>query len=240
MKAMILAAGRGERMRPLTLTTPKPLLQVGGKPLIEYHLERLAAVGIGEVVINIAYLSEQIREALGDGQRWSLRIHYSPEPEPLETAGALLHALPLLGDKPFMLLNGDIWTDFDFAALANVGLNDDSLGHLVLVDNPAHNAKGDFSLDGDRLILAGDKADELNKEPQKSTYTFSGISLLHPRLIRDYPQQRPRFPLVEVFHHAIAQRQLQGSHYDGEWWDIGTVERLQDLDRQLTGDSEHR
>ena len=145
MKAMILAAGRGERMRPLTDSTPKPLLRVGGKALIEYHLEKLAAAGIRDVVINISYLGERIREILGDGSRWHLSIQYSIEPEPLETAGAILQALPLLGEQPFVLINGDVWTDYAIEKLKDYPLQS-SCGHLVLVNNPSHHPEGDFSV----------------------------------------------------------------------------------------------
>ncbi|WP_187407891.1 N-acetylmuramate alpha-1-phosphate uridylyltransferase MurU [Saccharophagus sp. K07] len=220
MKAMILAAGEGRRMRPLTLATPKPLLQVKGISLIEHHIRRLKAAGISEFVINIAYLGEQIRTALGDGSQWNVRIDYSAEPEPLETAGAILHALPLLGDQPFLLVNGDVWTDYPFARLIQAPIR--KRGHLVLVENPAHKLTGDFSLDANNAIQ------ELDGE---TSFTFSGISVLTPSLIAEYPQKRAQFPLREIFSWAIQNRQLTGEFYEGVWCDVGTPERLQELNR---------
>lgn len=219
---MILAAGLGKRMRPLTEHTPKPLLKVGGKPLIEYHLERLATAGIDEVIINTAYLGEQLPVALGDGSRWRLTIHYSAENEPLETGGGISRALPLLGEAPFLLINGDIWTDFSIERLLNHDLGD-KLGHLVLVYNPEHHPQGDYSIQQGLLIAK-----------QQPAYTFSGISVIHPALIADYPQRRHRFPLGEVFAYTIDQQQLSAEHYSGEWCDIGTVERLTELDQRLS------
>ena len=226
MKAMILAAGRGERMRPLTDTVPKPLLEVGGKPLIVYHLEALAAVGIKEVVINIAYLGQHIREYVGDGSHWGLTVFYSEEPEPLETAGALLHAMPLLGETPFVLINGDVWTDFPLSQLMASSL-DDVLGRLILVSNPEHNPQGDFCLSDQSLVM------QKSSVPQRHSYTFSGIGVFSPDIIHGYPDKRRIFPLREVFAHAIAQQQLSGEVYCGQWWDVGTPERLQLLDSLL-------
>ena len=222
MKAMILAAGFGERMRPLTEHTPKPLLKVGGKSLIEYHLEALASAGIDDVVINVAHLGDQIKQALGKGDRWGLSIQYSTEPEPLETAGAIMHALPLLENSPFLLINGDVWTDFSFASLLSQKL-DQSLGHLVLVDNPEHNPDGDFSIDNTFL-----------SSKNKTTYTFAGISLLNPALLIDYPESRTRFPLGEVFRYFLQQKKLTAEYYSGQWFDIGTVDRLACLDKLLS------
>ncbi len=229
LKAMILAAGRGERMRPLTEHTPKPLLKVGGKSLIEYHLERLVSAGVKEVVINIAYLGNKIQGYLGDtflskSNPSQLSIRYSVEPEPLETAGAILHALPLLGEQPFLLVNGDVWTDFSFNDLLYKKLSENNLGHLVLVDNPAHNPDGDFSIQS---------SDDFLKEKEGHSYTFSGVSLLNPKLITEYPQCRSHFPLGEVFHYFISQKKITAEVYRGQWWDIGTVERLKELDEQL-------
>ncbi len=226
MKAMILAAGRGERMRPLTNELPKPLLWVGGKPLITYHLEKLSQLGIREVIINIAYLGEKIKAALCDGSQWNLSIHYSEEPEPLETGGALYQALPLLGDEPFLLVNGDVWTELDFAALIQPFLPG-CLGRLLLVDNPTHNTAGDFALDQQGYLL---KADQCVGQ----TYTFSGIACFHPDVIRAYPEVRQIFPLREVFHYFIERQQLQGQYYEGVWHDIGTPDRLNALDRRLS------
>ena len=223
MKAMILAAGRGQRMRPLTLTTPKPLLVVGGKPLIVYHLERLAAVGVREVIINTAYLGEQIKRALGSGSQWGLTLLYSEEPQPLETAGAIVHALPLLGDRPFILINADIWSDCDLSALLNHTLSP-YLGHLLLTANPEHHPQGDFA------IVDGELSSQL---PHHQCYTFTGISVLSPDLIAAYPNKRATFPLAEVFHYAIDKHLLSAEIIDSHWCDIGTPERLQALDRRL-------
>jgi len=219
---MILAAGRGERMRHYTEHTPKPLLKVGGKALVEYHLEHLSAAGFKEVVINIAYLGDQIREALGDGSRWQLAIQYSEEPEPLETAGAIVHASDLLGEQPFLLINGDIWTDFPLQRLRSHSL-DQHLGHLIMVNNPPHNEQGDFSLDRGYLCYK-----------QTVAYTFSGISIIYPRLVLDYPDKRQKFPLSEVLKYDIDHHTLQGEVFHGKWYDIGTPERLHALDRRLS------
>ena len=174
MKALIFAAGLGERMRPLTDRTPKPLLPVAGKPLIEWHLEKLAACGIGDVVINTSWLAEQFPAALGDGARWGLRIRYSHEgATPLETGGGMLHALPLLGDKPFLLVNGDIWTDFDFAALPR---EPDGLAHLVMVDRPPQATHGDFALDEDGLV----RSEGANR------LTYAGLGVYRPQLLDDW------------------------------------------------------
>lgn len=227
MKAMILAAGRGERMRPLTEHTPKPLLKVAGKPLLEYQLERLLAAGIKDVVINIAYLGQQIRDYFGaefvsQDNKKVANIYYSEEPEPLETAGAIVHALPLLGEEPFLLVNGDIWTDYPFAKLLEKDLGE-QLGHLVLLANPAHNPQGDFSI-----------AKGLLTEKNTESLTFSGISLLSPKLISTYSKRRTIFPLGEVFRDALARELLSAELFSGQWWDIGTVDRLNALDEQLS------
>lgn len=226
MKAMILAAGLGNRMRPLTDHTPKPLIGVNGKPLIEYHLENLQRAGIRDVVINLAYLGEKIRSYLGNGEQWNLQIRYSQEPEPLETGGALSHALDLLGDKPFLLINGDVWCELEFKAFVSQALR--TQGHLLLVPNPVFHPHGDFALDDTGTVLA---------DPQTNSqkFTFAGISLLVPELITMYPERREKFPLVEVFRHAIAQRQLTGQLYHGHWSDVGTPERLYELETHLSG-----
>ncbi len=217
MKAMILAAGRGMRMLSYTDDTPKPLLHVNGKPLIEYHLEMLAASGIQDVIINISYLGYKIREALGDGKRWGLRIRYSEEAQPLETGGAIMQALPLLGDKPFLLINADVFSDYNIAQLVGRGLKPEEQGCLMLVPNPDFKATGDFSI-GENGLLA--KADS------KQTYTFSGISLLRPEIVSHYGLRRNVFPLVEVFQDALARKVLSASIYRGKWSDVGTPERL--------------
>ena len=229
MKAMILAAGLGQRMRPLTDTLPKPLLKAGGKPLLQYHLEALAACGVNEVIINLAYLGDKIREFVGDGSRFGLQVSYSPEPEPLETAGALLHAMPLLGDAPFLLINGDVWSDYPLQQLRQYVLNANAHtnvnAHLVLVPNPDFHPNGDFAINAQGLLS--------NDEAQPK-YTFAGLSVIHPQLITQYPQARRKFPLGEVLRHGIAQQQISAEVYHGLWSDVGTPERLYKLDSQLT------
>lgn len=228
MKAMILAAGLGNRMRPLTDHIPKPLLCAGNKPLIEYHLENLQRAGIQEVIINLAYLGEKIRAHLGNGERWSLHIHYSQEPEPLETGGAILQALELLGEGTFLLINGDVWCDLEFSELITRELPAGQQGHLLLVPNPAFHPKGDFALDDLGMLL---------EDPQKThprRLTFAGISLLKPALVSSYPNKREKFPLVETFRHAITRQQLSGQVHRGHWSDVGTPERLQQLENFLS------
>lgn len=218
MKAMILAAGRGERMRPLTDHTPKPLLNVGGKPLIVWHLERLAAAGFKDIVINHAHLGEQIENVLGDGSQWGLHIQYSPEKTALETAGGIANAMPLLGDAPFLVVNGDVFTNIDFCALK---LTSPNLAHLVMVDNPPQHAAGDFSLLNGKLSAEG--AEKL---------TFSGVGIYQPSLFAGIVRGSASklAPLLKV---AMVQGLVSGSHHQGAWHDIGTPERLQALDSQL-------
>lgn len=239
MKALIFAAGLGERMRPLTGHTPKPLLRVGGKPLIVWHLEKLAAIGVREVVVNTSWLAEQFPAALGDGERWGLRIRYSHEgTTPLETGGGMLHALPLLGDgdegtaseMPFIAVNGDIWTDFDFARLPREPEGD---AYLVLVDNPAHNPCGDF-------VLAPDGGVHADGAPR---LTFAGIGVYRPRLLERWrevigradgaDETPPRFKLVPLLREAMTQGRVEGMRHSGAWTDVGTPERLRELDRSL-------
>lgn len=217
MKAMILAAGRGERMRPLTDHTPKPLLEVGGKALIEHLIEALATAGFRELVINTAHLSAQLTARLGDGGRYGVAIAWSPEPEgALETGGGIMQALPRLGER-FVVVNGDIWTDYPFARLRPVPA---TLAHLVLVDNPPHHARGDFALNDGRVAVEG-----------RTRLTFSGIGVYHRDLFRDC---RPgKFPLAPLLRAAMGENQVSGEHYRGRWVDIGTPERLQELDRAL-------
>lgn len=216
MKAMILAAGKGERMRPLTLTTPKPLVAAAGKPLIEYHLQALAAAGFTEVVINHAWLGQQIEDHLGDGSRFGLVIQYSPEGEPLETGGGIRHALPLLGDAPFLVVNADIWTDFDFAGLRGPLAGQ---AHLVLVDNPDHHKEGDFSLiDG-----------QVRDQPG---LTYSGIAVLDPALFAD--SGAGAFKLAPLLRRAMGVGQVTGEHWRGHWVDVGTHERLAQVEQLLT------
>lgn len=227
MKAMILAAGLGQRMRPLTDHLPKPLLSAGDKPLLDYHLENIARAGIREVIINLAYLGEKIRAHVGDGSRFGLQVSYSPEPEPLETGGAILHALELLGDEPFLLINGDVWCDLALDKFTQHVLGDDQLGHLLLVANPDFHPLGDFALESNGYLI--DDTDKTH--PQR--FTFAGISLLKPALIATYPDQRQKFPLGEVLRRAIHQHQLTAEVHRGHWSDVGTPARLQQLDNYL-------
>lgn len=220
MKAMILAAGRGERMRPLTDHTPKPLLDVGGRPLIVWHLERLAAAGFREVVINHAHLGAQIEARLGNGSRWGLSIAYSAEGTALETAGGIARALPLLGDEPFAVVNGDIYTDFDFAGLKHA-LAPQKQAHLVLVDNPPQHAQGDFHLRGDQLT-AGDGP----------RLTFAGIAVYRPQVFAAVAPDRPA-RLAPLLQAMIAEGTVSAEHHRGVWHDIGTPERLHALDEEL-------
>ena len=220
MKAMILAAGRGERMRPLTDDRPKPLLQAGGRALLDYPLAALAAAGIRDVVINLAWQGEQIREHVGDGSRWGVRVAFSDEgPEALETGGGICHALPLLGPDPFWLVNGDVYSEFAFTARA---LEPGSLAHLVLVPNPSHNADGDFCLSNGRVARAG--AERL---------TYSGLAVIHPDLLRD--QQPGRFPLAPLLFAAADEGAVTGECFTGAWTDVGTPQRLTELDARLSG-----
>lgn len=208
---MVLAAGRGERMRPLTDRTPKPLLTVRGKPLIVYHLEKLARAGVQQVVINLCWLGHQIRSALGDGSRFGLRIVYSDEgAEALETGGGIQRALPWLGREPFLVVNGDVFTDFDFAA---VTIAPEALAQLVLVPNPPHVPQGDFALIEGRVRASG-----------APRLTYSGIGLLRAELFADCGPGR--FPLLPLLQRAIALDRLRGQLYRGAWSDVGTAERL--------------
>ena len=236
MKALIFAAGLGERMRPLSDTTPKPLLRAGGKRLIEWHLERLAAGGVREVVVNIAHLAAQFPEALGDGSRYGVRIEYSHEgATPLETGGGMLHALPLLGSEPFVAVNGDTWTDFDFASLPR---DPQGLAHLVLVDNPPHRPQGDFGIaEDDRLLPFADSPGA------QHALTFAGIGVYRPEfldgwreVIGDAPGvsgSPPRFSITPLLRAAISKNQIGWQQHHGAWFDIGTPQRLQEVDERL-------
>lgn len=248
MKAMILAAGLGNRMRPLTDHTPKPLLCAGGKPLIEYHLENLWRAGIREVIINLAYLGEKIRAHLGNGQQFGLKISYSTEPEPLETGGAILHALDLLGEEPFLLINGDVWCDLEFAQfihqpIAENILSQNQLGHLLLVPNPEFHPQGDFALASSGLLLNDPEKPDGPKKIAPQRFTFGGISLLKPELIAAYPDKRKKFPLVEVLRRAISNEQITGQVHRGHWSDVGTPVRLHLLEDYLSAkliNTEHK
>ena len=235
MKALIFAAGLGERMRPLTNATPKPLLEAGGKPLIAWHLERLAAAGVRDVVVNVSWLADRFPQVLGDGTRWGLRIAYSHEgPVPLETGGGMHHALPMLcGDTSaaFIAINGDIWTDFDFARLPSEPAGD---AHLVLVDNPPHNPRGDFD-----LAASGHVASDGDQR-----LTFAGIGVYRATLFNGWREvigaapgadaSPPRFKLAPLLRAAMARGLVGGEHHGGRWTDVGTPARLSELDATLT------
>ncbi len=246
MRAIVFAAGKGERMRPLTEHTPKPLLMAGGKSLIAWHLEKLAALGVRDVVINTSWLADRFAPTLGDGGHWGLRLHYVFEGnEPLETGGGMLNALPLLGDAPFFAIAGDVWTDLDFASLPR---EPQGLAHLVMVENPAHHGGGDFSLgqDGslrrqsapDRSVLSASETHAAGR-----TLTFSGIGVYRPEFLAHWPnavghapgadETPPRFKLRPLFEAAIDKDALTGQIHEGRWTDVGTPERLLALDRAL-------
>ncbi|MEQ1160370.1 N-acetylmuramate alpha-1-phosphate uridylyltransferase MurU [Acinetobacter calcoaceticus] len=223
MKAMILAAGLGNRMRPLTLYTPKPLLEVGGKALIVWHIEKLKKIGVIEIVINSAWLADKLISSLGDGSQFGVDIRWTREDEGLETAGGIINALPLLGTDPFILVNGDVWTTMDFEALRHIKLNDD-LAHLVLVDNPKQHPEGDFTLfDGRTFTFDQDVTGE--------NLTFSGVSVIHPKLFDGLePGKRPLAPLLK---QAMQNQKISGEKLKGAWVDVGTPERLMELDLQI-------
>lgn len=226
MRAMILAAGRGERMRPLTDHTPKPLLAAGGKPLIVWHLERLAAAGLRDVVINHAWLGERLVAHLGDGARWGVRIHYSAEATALETAGGIAQALPLLGDAPFLVINGDIWCDWDPAgarAQARRLQAEAADAWLLLADNPLHHPQGDFALGADGRAAA-------QGEPR---HTFCGVGVYRPALFAGVPAGRPA-PLAPLLREAMARGAVLADRHTGRWVDVGTPQRLAELDAALS------
>lgn len=222
MKAMLLAAGKGTRMLPLTATTPKPLLQAGGRSLIEHQIRKLKAAGFREFVINHAYLGAQIEQALGDGSELGASIAWSREDEPLETAGGILRALPLLDSEPFAIVNADIWTDYPFARLQHA-LGAGDLVHLVLVPNPEHHPRGDFALDAGRLRDAPDV--------QAARHTYSGIAVFHPELFAGLSDGKA--PLLPLLQKAIALGRASGEYFTGDWLDVGTPQRLAALDARL-------
>ena len=225
MKVMLLAAGVGERMRPLTDHTPKPLLQVAGVPLIEPHIRRLAEVGLNDLVINVSHLAQQIVDFCGDGSRWGVSIVYSPEAMPLETAGGIINALPLLGDVPFMVVNGDVWTDYPFYQLANNELDETAReAHLVLVDNPPQHPLGDFSLDGRGQLGI--------KEPKSIGYTYAGLGLYSPKFFAGVAAGK--LAMRPLLDKAISNSLTSGEYYGGEWVDVGTPERLKSLDELMS------
>ena len=231
MRAMILAAGEGRRMRPLTDATPKPLLKVAGKPLIEHHIARLSAAGFGEIVVNVSYLGQQLVDFLGDGSRWQVAISISAEQTPLETAGGIVHALPRLGDAPFLLVNGDVFTDYPFAQLRGAAL-DERGAHIVLVSNPEHHPLGDFALQHGRVGQLS-ATEPVSEDCVAATY--SGIGVYDPALFADCASGRhPLKPLLDV---AIARAALSGELYEGVWEDVGTPERLSVLNQRFPSDS---
>lgn len=216
---MILAAGRGERMRPLTDHTPKPLLPVAGKPLIVWHLERLARTGFRQIVINYAHLGDQIEALLGGGDAWGMQIKYSAEPQgALETAGGIANALPLLGNAPFLVVNGDIFCDWDFAQAHTIDID---LAHLVLIDNPPHNLNGDFTLTNGKVGTG-----------ETARLTFSGIGIYRPEFFADIPRGQPA-KLAPLLRAAIDAGRISGEHHTGRWVDVGTPERLAALDAEV-------
>ena len=210
MKCMLLAAGLGERLRPITDKTPKPLVEIAGKPLIEHHLKRLKTAGFKEVVINLSHLGEMIKQHLGDGSQFDLHIEYSHEETPLETAGGIINALPLLGKKPFLVLNADIWCEHK---LSFANLSRDKLAHLVLVENPAHNSDGDFSYELGKIYNRGD-----------NRLTFSGIGIYDPKLFCDFAAEK--LALAPILRGAIDEELVSAEYFTGKWFDIGTQERL--------------
>ena len=225
MKAMLLAAGEGRRLRPLTLKQPKPLLEVGGKALIVYHLEALAKAGIRDVVINVSYLGEQIITALADGAAWGLNIRYSKESEPLETAGGIAHAAHLLGEAPFLLVSADVWSDISYSSLIEDNLAEHEQARLVMVNNPSHHPEGDFSVAEDQRLLL--------RAAEQPSYTYSGIGLIKPQAVLNCRTKRSAFPLLEVFNELISQQTIFAQRHSGKWTDVGTPQRLSELNTAL-------
>lgn len=221
MQAMILAAGRGNRLRPLTDVTPKPLIEVKGKPLIVYHIEKLYQAGITDIVINVRYLGDKIQDYLGNGAAWGVKIQYSFESSELEVGGGIFNALSLLKKSPFIIVNGDIWTDYPFDSLKTKAKG---LAYLVLVDNPSHNPKGDYYLEDTGL---------LSRQALLQSFTYSGISILHPDLFVDCTPGTS-FRLAPLLDKAALQKKLYGEHYKGAWTDVGTIERLHNLENFLS------
>jgi len=223
VKVMILAAGLGERMRPLTDHTPKPLLRAGGMPLIEHHIRRLAQAGFSEMVINVSHLAQQIIDFCGDGSRWGVSVVYSREKEPLETAGGLIQALPLLGDKPFLVVNGDIWIDYPFARLAGYRPAPGESAHLVMVDNSSHHPRGDFRLDAEGRLQ--------KLKGAENGLTYAGVAVFVPAFFAGLPPHK--LPLRPLLDAAIDRGSLTGEHHAGAWEDVGTPRRLEALDAAL-------
>ena len=224
MKAMILAAGYGKRLLPLTASKPKPMLKIAGKPLLQHHIEKLAAAGITDLVINTSWLAEQIEDYFGDGSKFGVTISWSRESTPLETGGGIAKALPLLGEQPFILINGDIFTDVALSSLNNMTLTDDQLGWLLMVENPAHNPQGDFGIANGLLCYQA--------EPR---FTFTGVSLLSMQLFNTYQltNRGATFPLRDLLRPAIEAQRIAGAIHAGEWCDVGTPERYNQLNAKL-------
>ena len=220
MKAMILAAGRGERLRPLTDKVPKPLIEAGGKPLIAWHLERLAAAGCREVIVNVSHLGERIVERLGDGSTWGLRVAISREAQPLETAGGMALARALLGPEPFLVVNGDVYCEVDFSRLLRFSLGE-RLAHLVLVRNPAHHPAGDFTLDAGKVGNA-----------PSPRYTYAGVAVIAPQLFAGV-ESGSKAQLAPLLRAAAERLQVGGELFEGTWLDVGTIERLSALEAYL-------
>ncbi len=219
MKCMLLAAGLGERLKPITNTIPKPLVKVAGKPLIEYHLENLSKAGFKEIIINLSHLGEMIENHLGNGSRFNLEIEYSPEGEfPLETAGGIIQALAKLGDKPFLVLNADIWCEH---SLSFTKLSGNKLAHLVLVDNPTHNPEGDFAFDFGKIYNSGE-----------NYLTYSGIGLYDPKLFKNYAVEK--LALAPILRKAIEDELVSAEYFSGKWFDIGTIKRLEETDKYVS------
>ena len=231
MKAMILAAGEGRRMRPLTDVTPKPLLEVAGKPLIEHHIARLSAAGFSEVVVNVSHLGQQLVDFLGDGSQWRITISISAEQTPLETAGGIIQALPRLGDAPFLLVNGDVFTDYPLAKLRETAPFERG-AHIVLVPNPEHRPLGDFALQDDRV---GQLPSIETVVGDSMVVTYSGIGVYAPALFADSAPGRQ--PLKPLLYEAIARASLSGELYEGMWEDVGTPQRLTALNQKFPSDS---
>ncbi|MCY1161127.1 N-acetylmuramate alpha-1-phosphate uridylyltransferase [compost metagenome] len=223
MKAMILAAGLGNRMRPLTLYKPKPLLEVGGKPLIVWHIKKLKEIGVTEIVINSAWLADVLIGALGDGSQFGVQIRWTREDEGLETAGGIINALPLLGTEPFILVNGDVWTTFDFSSLLDVNLEND-LAHLVFVSNPEQHPNGDFT-------LVEGRAYTFDQNQQGENLTFSGVSVIHPKMFDGL--ENGKRPLAPLLKNAMLDGKISAEKMQAAWVDVGTPERLSDLDLQI-------
>ena len=222
MKAMILAAGRGERLRPLTTTTPKPLVKAGGKPLIQYHIEHLASIGVSEIVINTSWLGDKIESFLGDGSSFGVSIEWSREDTPLETGGGIRKAISLLGSEPFLLISADIWTDFSLRDLIEKPLPAEIDAHLILVPNPPHNAGGDFMLNSESMVSI--------PVGENNTYTYSGIAVLRPEIFVMHASLGEKFPLLNVLLESIFSNRVKAEIYASTWWDVGTLSRLQELD----------